>query len=224
MCGIAGAISLNLDARPIDPAAVARLNDLQRRRGPDGEGLWSSDDHRIVLGHRRLAIIETGAAGAQPMLDSTGRWTITFNGEIYNYRELRSELQQLGCYFATNSDTEVLIHAVAQWGETGLLKLRGMYAFALWDALLRELWLVRDPYGIKPLYVMQDQDTLWFASQARALARCAAVTLQPDPAAQVGFYLWGYVPGPFSWWKAIKLLPPGHVQRIQHGSGAIRSD
>jgi asparagine synthase (glutamine-hydrolysing) len=170
-----------------------------------------------VLGHRRLAIIDTSAAGAQPMLDSTGRWAITFNGEIYNYRELRLELQQLGCRFTTSSDTEVLIQAVAQWGEIGLLKLRGMYAFALWDAELRELWLVRDPYGIKPLYVMQHQGALWFASQARALARCAAVTPQPDPAAQVGFYLWGHVPGPFSWWKAIKLLPAGHVQRIRLG-------
>ncbi len=218
MCGIAGAISLDLNARPIDPTAVARLNDLQRRRGPDGAGLWASDDRRVVLGHRRLAIIDTSLAGAQPMFDSTGRWAITFNGEIYNYRELRRELQQLGCRFATNSDTEVLIQVVAQWGETGLLKLRGMYAFALWDGLRRELWLVRDPYGIKPLYVMQQLGTLWFASQARALARCAAVTLQPDPAAQVGFYLWGHVPGPFSWWTAITSLPPGHVQRVRLGS------
>lgn len=217
MCGIAGAISFDLNARPINPGVVARLNDLQHRRGPDGEGLWASDDHRIVLGHRRLAIIDTSFDGAQPMLDPTRRWAITFNGEIYNYRELRSELEQLGCRFSTNSDTEVLIQAVAQWGEIGLLKLRGMYAFALWDAELKELWLVRDPYGIKPLYVMQQHGALWFASQARALARCAATTLQVDPAAQVGFYLWGYVPEPFSWWKAIKPLPPGHVQRIRMG-------
>lgn len=217
MCGIAGAISLDVDARPVEAARVARLNHLQRRRGPDGEGLWVSDDRRVVLGHRRLAIIETSDAGAQPMLDPTGRWAITFNGEIYNYRELRRELEQLGCRFVTNGDTEVLINVVAQWGETGLLKLRGMYAFALWDGLLRELWLVRDPYGIKPIYVMQQQGVLWFASQARALARCAAVTLPVDPAAQVGFYLWGYVPGPHTWWKAIKLLPAGHVQRIRLG-------
>ena len=92
------------------------------------------DDNRVVLGHRRLAIIDTGSTGAQPMADATGRWVISFNGEIYNYRALRSELERLGCVFRTNSDTEVLINAVAQWGEAGLRKLRGMYAFALWDA------------------------------------------------------------------------------------------
>ena len=104
---------------------------MQRRRGPDGAGLWSSEDDRVVLGHRRLAIIDTGSSGAQPMSDATGRWVISFNGEIYNYRALRSELERLGCVFRTNSDTEVLINAVAQWGEAGLRKLRGMYAFAL---------------------------------------------------------------------------------------------
>ena len=109
------------------------------------------------------------------MWDATGRWVITFNGEIYNYRALRIELEQLGCVFATNSDTEVLINAVAQWGEAGLSKLRGMYAFALWDTLNQELWLVRDPFGIKPLYVSESQGTIWFASQARALASCAPV-------------------------------------------------
>ena len=154
MCGIAGAFAFQPNFEPINPEAVLRLNDLQRRRGPDGAGLWSSDDNRIVLGHRRLAIIDTGTSGAQPMSDATGRWTISFNGEIYNYRALRLELEQLGCVFRTNSDTEVLINAVAQWGEAGLSKLRGMYAFALWDSLDQELWLVRDPYGIKPLYVV----------------------------------------------------------------------
>jgi len=106
---------------------------------------------------------------------STGRWVITFNGEIYNYRELRLELERTGRTFVTNSDTEVLINVVAEWGEAGLKKLRGMFAFALWDSLERELWLVRDPYGIKPLYVAVTSGTLWFASQARALATCAPI-------------------------------------------------
>src|SRR5579872_1102262 len=107
MCGIVGAFSFDDEGRPIDQLLVARLNDMQRRRGPDGSGLWSSEDQRIVIGHRRLAIIETGKLGAQPMVDSTGRWVITFNGEIYNYRELRSDLEKLGRIFTTNSDTEV---------------------------------------------------------------------------------------------------------------------
>ena len=151
------------------------------------------------------------------MSDATGRWVITFNGEIYNYRALRAELERLGCVFRTNSDTEVLINAVAQWGEAGLNKLRGMYAFALWDALQQELWLVRDPYGIKPLYVSESQGTIWFASQARALATCAPVDTRRDAAALTGFYLWGHVPEPFSWWAGIRMLPAGHVQRIRVG-------
>jgi asparagine synthase (glutamine-hydrolysing) len=215
LCGISGAFSFGPDAQPIDRTVVSRLNDLLSRRGPDGEGLWSSDDHRIVLGHRRLAIIDTTSAADQPMSDATRRWTITFNGEIYNYRELRKELEQLGRIFHTNSDTEVLINTVAQWGEVGLLKLRGMFAFGLWDALQQELWLVRDPYGIKPLYVAEGPGVIWFASQARALARCVPMNLREDPGARVGFYLWGYVPEPFSWWSGIRLLPAGHVQRYR---------
>jgi asparagine synthase (glutamine-hydrolysing) len=217
MCGIAGAFSFSAIAQPIDPAVVFRLNNLQRRRGPDGAGQWSSDDNRVVLGHRRLAIIDIGSAGAQPMSDATGRWVISFNGEIYNYRALRSELERLGRVFLTNSDTEVLINAVAQWGEAGLQKLRGMYAFALWDALQQELWLVRDPYGIKPLYMSESQGIIWFASQARALANCAPVDTRRDAAGLTGFYLWGHVPEPFSWWAGIHMLPAGHVQRFRAG-------
>src|SRR5580704_2913385 len=148
MCGIAGGFNFRSGADPIDQAVVSRLNDLQRNRGPDGVGLWSSDDGRIVLGHRRLAIIDTGTGGAQPMADATGRWMISFNGEIYNYRALRLELERMGCVFRTQCDTEVLINAVAQWGEGALCRLRGMFAFALWEGLRQELWLARDPYGI----------------------------------------------------------------------------
>ena len=224
MCGIAGAFSFNPAAQQrTNRAVVSRLTDLLRHRGPDGEGLWLSDDARVVLGHRRLAIIDIGPAGAQPMVDATGRWTITFNGQIYNYQKLRSELEDLGCVFRTNSDTEVLINVVAQWGEPGLLKLRGMFAFALWDALQEELWLVRDPYGIKPLYVSEAEGTIWFSSQARSLADCAPVDTRREAAAITGFYLWGHVPEPFSWWAGIKMLPAGHVQRIRAGQALAAS-
>jgi asparagine synthase (glutamine-hydrolysing) len=217
VCGIAGAFAFGLSADPIDQAVVLRLNDLQRRRGPDGGGLWSSEHGRVVLGHRRLAIIDTGISGHQPMSDVTGRWVISFNGEIYNYRALRSELESVGCIFHTNSDTEVLINAVAHWGEAGLRKLRGMFAFALWDKLEQELWLGRDPYGIKPLYIAESHGTLWFASQARALSSCAPIDAKRDAAALVGFYLWGHVPEPFSWWTGIRMFPAGHVQRVRAG-------
>jgi asparagine synthase (glutamine-hydrolysing) len=217
MCGIAGAFSFAADGGPIDRRVIARLNDWQRNRGPDGVGLWASSDERVILGHRRLAIIETGAAGAQPMTDATGRWVITFNGEIYNYRELRSELERQGRNFVTNSDTEVLINLVAEWGEAGLKKLRGMFAFALWDSLEQELWLVRDTYGIKPLYVAETEGKIWFASQARALATCAPIRLARSAPGLAGFYLWGYVPEPFTWWEGISLLPAGHVLRLRAG-------
>jgi asparagine synthase (glutamine-hydrolysing) len=217
MCGIAGGINFGAETKPVDKRVVLRLNDWQRHRGPDGAGVWTSEDERVVLGHRRLAIIETGASGKQPMEDPSRRWVITFNGEIYNYRELRSELQALGYVFATWSDTEVLISVIAQWGEAGLSKLRGMYAFALWDNKDRELWLARDPYGIKPLYVSEACGTVWFASQARALAESAPVDTRRDAAALTGFYVWGHVPEPFTWWAGIKMFPAGHVQRIKVG-------
>ncbi len=215
MCGVAGGFAFGPGAAPIDRDIISRLNDLQRRRGPDGAGLWSSNDNRIVLGHRRLAIIDTGSSGAQPMADTTGRWVISFNGEIYNYRALRQELDQLGCAFHSNSDTEVVINAIAQWGDAALRKLRGMYAFALWDSVEQELWLARDPYGIKPLYLAINQGTIWFASQARPLALSAPVNSRRDPAALTGFYLWGHVPEPFSWWAGVRMFPAGHVQRIR---------
>jgi len=222
MCGVAGAFAFGPDAEPINRDIILRLNDLQRRRGPDGAGSWSSDDNRVVLGHRRLAIIDTGFSGAQPMSDTTGRWVISFNGEIYNYRALRLELERLGRVFRSNSDTEVLINAVAQWGEAALRKLRGMYAFALWDSLERELWLARDPYGIKPLYLAGNPGTIWFASQARSLALCAPVDARRDAAALTGFYLWGHVPEPFSWWAGIRMFPAGHVQRIRAGQASSK--
>ncbi|HEY0469739.1 MAG TPA: asparagine synthase (glutamine-hydrolyzing), partial [Polyangiaceae bacterium] len=208
----------------MDSALVQRLNDLQRHRGPDGEGLWSSFGDRIVLGHRRLAIIDLGETGAQPMSDFTGRWTITFNGEIYNYRQVRAELEAHGRRFHTNSDTEVLINAVATWGAEGLRKVRGMFAFALWDDREKELWLARDPYGIKPLHFGESGGTLWFASQARPLSNVAPLSARRDAAALTAFYLWGYVPEPFTWWADIRMLPAGHVLRVRTGKPLVQSE
>jgi asparagine synthase (glutamine-hydrolysing) len=203
--------------RPVEIARIACLSDALRRRGPDGSAIWSSKEKDVVFGHRRLAIIDLSASGAQPMSDVSGRWVITFNGEIYNYRVLRSQLEQKGYIFRTNSDTEVLINVVAHWGEAGLRMLRGMFAFALWDALERELWLVRDPYGIKPIYVAQTDKTIWFSSHARPLAAVTGDNHGRDAAALTGFYLWGHVPEPFTWWDGIRMLPAGHVQRIKFG-------
>lgn len=222
MCGIVGGMSVVNPPASIDRTVIERVNAFQRRRGPDGEGVWRAEDGGAVLGQRRLAIIDVGDAGAQPMSDATGRWVITFNGEIYNYRELRRELEALGRRFLTNSDTEVLINCIAEWGESGLRRLRGMYAFGLWDNEKRELWLARDPFGIKPLYFARSGGAVWFASQARALAQCAPVNVARSAAGLVGFYLWGAIPEPFTWWEGVEALPAGGLLRIVRSQGDAR--
>lgn len=215
MCGIAGAFAR--DGSRVDRSAVERLSDGLRRRGPDGSGFWTDDDGRVAFGHRRLAVIGLGPGGAQPLHDAEGRYVITFNGEIYNYRELRAELEREGCRFLGQSDTEVVVQVVARWGERGLRRLRGMFAFALWDRETREGWLVRDPFGIKPLYWSVAGSTVWFASQARPLSAVPGLDATRDPAALAGFYQWGHVPEPFTWWNGIRSFPAGHVLRLKEG-------
>lgn len=216
MCGVSGGFALT-DDRMIDAGIVRAMNHHQRLRGPDGEGLWTSRDGRIALGHRRLALIDLSSAGAQPMLDATGRYAISFNGEIYNHAALRKELEKLGRRFVTACDTEVLLNAFAEWGEDCLHRLRGMFALAIYDTAERALWLARDPFGVKPLYFSQAHGRIWFASQARALVECAPLDARRDPAGLVGFYLLGYVPEPFSWWAGVTPLPAGHILKVEAG-------
>ena len=185
------------------------MSDRMAARGPDGSGDWVSADGRVAFTHRRLAIIDLSSRGAQPMLSADGALTITFNGEIYNYRELRAELEQKGHVFRTETDTEVLLQLYADRGPAMVEALRGMFAFALWDARTRSLLLARDPLGIKPLYYADDGWTLRFASQAKVLLAGGAVSREPDPAGIVGFHLFGSVPEPFTVWRGIRTLPAG---------------
>lgn len=209
MCGIAG-IHAYLDvAPPVDRAELARINDRMAARGPDGSGLWLSSDGRIGFGHQRLAIIDLSDAGAQPMHSGCGRYTITFNGEIYNYRELREGLMAKGHVFRSDSDTEVLLQLYAEYGADMVRRLRGMFAFGLWDAEKRALLMARDPLGIKPLYWADDGWTLRFASQAKALLAGGRVARDPDSAGIVGFHLFGSVPEPFTVWREVHTLPAG---------------
>ena len=209
MCGIAG-IHAYLDVAPrVDRGELVRMNDRMVARGPDGSGLWLSEDDRTGFGHLRLAIIDLSEGGAQPMHSDDGRLTITFNGEIYNYRELRAELQARGRTFRSGSDTEVLLQLYAEYGAAMVSRLRGMFAFGLWDADKRTLLLARDPLGIKPLYWADDGWTVRFASQAKALLAGGAVSRDPDPAGIVGFHLFGSVPEPFTVWRSIQSLPAG---------------
>jgi asparagine synthase (glutamine-hydrolysing) len=163
----------------------------------------------VGLGHRRLSIIDLSESGAQPMLLPERQLAIVFNGEIYNYRELRAGLEARGCKFKSTSDTEVLLHLYAEHGEAMAGKLRGMFAFAIWDGAKRGLFLARDTFGIKPLYVADDGKTLRVASQVKALLAGGKISTTPSAAGQVGFFLWGHIPEPFTLHREIRALPAG---------------
>ena len=187
MCGINGIFAYHYAANPIDRDELIRTRDHMAARGPDAEGDWLSGDRRIGLGHRRLSIIDLSDAGAQPMLSADGRFAVTFNGEIYNHRELRRGLEERGHLFHSQSDTEVLLHLYAEKGAEMVHDVRGMFAFAIWDAQRRALFLARDPYGIKPLYYADDGWTFRFASQVKALLEGRGVSRDLEPAGLVGF-------------------------------------
>jgi len=219
MCGIAGAFNY-LPAPPLDRGALQRMGDAMRTRGPDGAGLWFSEDATVGLAHRRLSILDLSDRGAQPMTTADRTLWITYNGEIYNFQELRSELESKGIHFRSASDTEVLLELYRLEGPTFLSKLRGMFAFALWDAGERRLFLARDPFGIKPLYVADNGKTIRFASQVKALLAGGGIDTTPSPAGQTGFFLWGYVPQPYTLHRSIRTLRPGHAMMVPQG-GAI---
>jgi asparagine synthase (glutamine-hydrolysing) len=193
MCAINGIFAFHPLADAPDARELVATRDSMGVRGPDGSGEWWDANRRVGLGHRRLAIIDLTDGGRQPMASEDGRLTIVFNGEIYNYPELRRELESEGVRFRSNSDTEVLLHLYRREGTDMLARLRGMFAFGLWDKELRGLLLARDPYGIKPLYVADDGRTVRFASQVKALLAGGAVSRDPDPAGVVGFHIWGSV-------------------------------
>lgn len=176
MCGIAGIVAL--EKQPVDPGLLHRMTRFQAHRGPDDEGLWH--DSRIGLGHRRLSIIDLSAAGHQPMASADGRYMLIFNGEIYNYVELRQELAAMGHQFRSQSDTEVLLAGYAAWGPQCVDKFIGMWAFAIWDRLKKRLFCSRDPFGIKPFFIFQDSNFLYFASDIRALLLIDEKVRQPN--------------------------------------------
>ena len=225
MCGINGNFAYQTSAPAVELAELIAIRDAMAVRGPDGAGHWMSSDGRVGLGHRRLAIVDLSATGAQPMTTVDGSLHITFNGEIYNYQSIRDRLRAAGVVFQSHSDTEVLLHLYAAKGPAMLDELRGMYAFAIWDAPRRRMFLARDSFGIKPLYYSDDGRTLRFASQVRALLESKSVDTNSDPAGRVGFMLWGYVPEPYTLYAGIRALPPGSWLSIDsdgvHKSGTF---
>jgi asparagine synthase (glutamine-hydrolysing) len=214
MCGIAGLFDIK-GLRSFDPAVLGRMTDVIAHRGPDGSGLHQEPG--VGLGHRRLAIIDL-SGGAQPMRSEDRRLTIVFNGEIYNFRELRAELEARGARFATRSDTEVLLHGWRAWGEELFGRLNGMFAFALWDAAEQTLVLARDRFGKKPLhYALLDDGALAFGSEIKSLMCLPQLSRDVDPQAVSDFFTYGYVPDPKTIYRAVRKLPPAHVMIARRG-------
>jgi len=207
MCGINAIYAYRASAPPVDRDELLRTREAMHTRGPDAGGAWLSADGRVGLGHRRLSIIDVSERANQPMHSREGDMAIVFNGEIYNYRELAAQLD--GDTLATTSDTEVLLRMYRRWGAAMLPRLRGMFAFAIWDARERTMFLARDPYGIKPLYVADDGRTIRVASQVKALLAGGAVSREHDPAGIAGFFLLGSVPEPYTMYEAIREVPAG---------------
>jgi asparagine synthase (glutamine-hydrolysing) len=217
MCGINGILRLSAAAPAIDRDELLRTRDAMTARGPDGCGAWISEDGRVALASRRLAILDLSEAGAQPMASEDGRLSIVMNGEIYNFLELRRELEAEGVRFRSRSDTEVVLALYAREGPAMLSRLRGMYGLALWDGQEKTLLLARDPLGIKPLYGSSEGGCLRFASQVKALEAGGAVSREVDPAGLAGFLLWGSVPEPLTIRRSVWALPAGHHLLVRDG-------
>ena len=209
MCGVAAIVAFDPRAGQVDREELRTIRDAMRSRRPDGVGEWISPDGRVGLAHRRLSIIDLSDAAAQPMMASDGECVIAFNGEIYNFRDLRRGLEAAGHRFRTTSDTEVLLELYRAKGTGMLAELRGMFAFALWDGPHRRMLIARDLYGIKPLYIAQDGGIVRLASQVKALLAGGGVARRQDTAGVAGFFLRGYVPEPFTLYRAIRSLPAG---------------
>ncbi|HEX6160420.1 MAG TPA: asparagine synthase (glutamine-hydrolyzing) [Thermoanaerobaculia bacterium] len=206
MCGIAAVFAWRDDAPPLRREEVETITDSMIERGPDARGTWYSPDGRVGLGSRRLAIIDLSPEGIQPMFDVERELVIVFNGEIYNYQELRASLERAGARFHSRSDTEVLLQLYRRDGERMLGLLRGMYAFAIWDSRTKRMFVARDPYGIKPLYIADDGKTIRIASQVKALLAGGAVAPTRDPAAAAAFFLLGSVPEPLTFHANIRAV------------------
>jgi asparagine synthase (glutamine-hydrolysing) len=219
MCGFVTTYAYKSAAPPVDRAALLSMRETMVSRGPDGEGLWVSDDGRVGLAHRRLAIIDTSYEANQPLTISSGRYRIVYNGEIYNFRDLRKDLEARGEIFQTHSDTEVLLRLYKVYGRDMVHKLRGMYAFSIWDETKKGVFLARDPFGIKPLYYADDGKTFFAASQVKALLKGAKLSKAYDPAGHVGFFLFGYVPEPHTLFSDIHALCAGSTLWVD-GEGA----
>lgn len=223
MCGVVGALLFRSSNSRLDEAYITAMRDSMAHRGPDAAGTWVSPDGRIGLGHRRLSVIDLSEVANQPMNSADGRLWISFNGEIYNHAEIRKELDALGPrqWNTAHSDTEVILNAFQEWGIDCLDKFRGMFAFALWDSRSRELWLVRDRIGIKPLFYSVHNNRVTFASQLNALLKDPDQARAVDEEGLYHYLTFQGTPAPKTLLRGVHKVPPGTWLRIDE-SGAIR--
>jgi asparagine synthase (glutamine-hydrolysing) len=217
MCGIAGIFNSN--GAPVSPVVLRKMTDAVSHRGPDGEGFYT--DGLIGLGHRRLAILDLTPAGHQPMITEDGTVSITYNGEIYNFIELRAELEALGYKFRSNTDTEMVLNAFHKWGTESLIRFNGIFAFAIWDKRTQTLTLARDRYGIKPLYYYQNNDTFLLASEIKSFLQHPDFKVELDFEALYEYFTFQNIFTDKTLFKGVKLLPPGHILQITLGNRNI---
>jgi asparagine synthase (glutamine-hydrolysing) len=221
MCGIVGIVDLE-GTREIDRDLLSRMNESQHHRGPDEGGLHVEPG--LGLGHRRLSIIDL-ATGQQPLFSADRSIVVTFNGEIYNFQAVRSELERLGCVFATHSDTEVIVYAWSAWGPACVERFNGMFAFAVWDRPKQTLFLARDRLGVKPLhYAMTADNHLVFGSELKSLLEHPRVSRVVDPPAVEDYFGYGYVPEPRTVFRDVWKLPPGHRMTVRRGDRSCRPE
>ncbi|HRX82969.1 MAG TPA: asparagine synthase (glutamine-hydrolyzing), partial [Pirellulaceae bacterium] len=217
MCGIAGYVG------GYEPSLMRSMNALQSHRGPDGSGVWERPEHGVSLGHVRLAILDLSDSASQPMTSPDGRFVLTFNGEIYNFKELRHELCGRGHCFRSSGDSEVLLAGLAEWGEAFIERLNGIFSFALWDDHKRELILARDPMGIKPLYYTEPvPGTLLFASEIKALFAHPSLTPEPDFVALQQHLAFGHTSGDQTAFRGIQRLTPGSILKWSAATSSHR--
>jgi asparagine synthase (glutamine-hydrolysing) len=215
MCGITGIFDTR-GRREVDREVLSRMNESQRHRGPDEVGLHLEPG--LGLGHRRLSIIDL-STGQQPLYNGDRSVCIVYNGEVYNYQDLIAELGTHGYQFRTRSDTEAIVHAWEEWGEDCVHRLRGMFAFALWDRNRQTLFLARDRLGVKPLYyAFLDDGTLVFGSELKPLLVHGGLRRELDPYAIEEYFALGYVPEPRTVFLGARKLPPGHVLTVRRGA------
>ena len=217
MCGICGVF--NFDGQTVSKELLQRMNNTLVHRGPDGEGYFIGPN--IGLGHRRLSIIDI-EGGKQPMGNEDGSIQVVFNGEIYNFLELKKDLEIKGYRFRTKSDTETIVYGYEEWGEDFVQKLRGMFAIVLWDSRNQKLLLLRDRVGKKPLYYHLGKDRILFASEIKALISDQSIPREIDPIALDSYLSFGYVPSPLSIFKAIRKLAPAHIAVCRPGHYSVR--